>query len=213
MDEQQLFAWTCDNRRLFAETVDSLGEAHAGDPTLCSAWDVRTLTGHMLQPLLVPSWRFLLTAARVRSMARACDVHAARLSDRPLTEVTRQLRALADEQVTPMYIGAAGPFTDTCIHLRDLAQPQGLDVTVPLAHWHAVLDIIVSKRGTESFVPVKGLLEGLRWEATDTGWTHGEGSSVTGSAESLAMVMSGRAVYLDRIAGEGAVTVRDRLVA
>ncbi|WP_435198307.1 maleylpyruvate isomerase family mycothiol-dependent enzyme [Janibacter sp. GS2] len=210
MDEQ-LLTWTTDNRRLFADTVDALGETHAGDATLCETWDVRTLTGHLLQPILVPSWRFLLTAARVRSMAKACDVHARRLSDRPLGEVSAQLRELADARATPMYIGVAGPFTDTCIHLRDLADPQGLDVTVPTEHWRAALGIIVSPRGTESFVPVPGLLHGVTWQAEDTAWSYGEGRTVTGSAEALAMVMSGRPAYLDRITGPGADLVRARL--
>jgi len=176
MDDTQLFSRQAENRRLFADTVDALGEDHAGDATLCEGWDVRTLTGHLLQPMLVPSWRFLLTAARQRSMARACDVFAARLGDRPLAETTAELRRLADTPSKPWYIGPSGPFVDTCIHLRDLAEPQGLDVTVPLEHWHAALEIIVSPRGRESFVPDKGLLEGLRWETTDTDWSHGEGA-------------------------------------
>lgn len=211
MDDTELLARATANRRLFADVLDDLGEAHARDPTLCEGWDVRALAGHQLQPIRVPSWRFLVTAARQRSMARACDVHATRLGDRPLAETADELRRLAGAGSKPWYIGWAGPFTDSCIHLRDLAEPQGLDVTVPLEDWNAALEIIVSPRGTESFVPVKGLLDGVRWEATDTDWSHGEGSTVIGSAEALAMVMSGRAAYLDRISGDGAATVRERL--
>src|SRR5690606_4406885 len=166
MDDRQLAAWTVEHRRLFADTVDSLGTEHADDPTLCEGWDVRTLTGHLLQPIRVPSWRFLLTAARVRSMARACDVVAERLSDRPLAEVSAELRAKADVERKPWYIGVAGPYADSCIHLRDLAHPQGLDVTVPVERWVAVVDIVVSPRGQESFLPAKGFLDGLRWRAT-----------------------------------------------
>lgn len=213
MDDAQLIARTAANRRLFADTLDRLGEQHAGDRTLCEGWDVRTLAGHQLQPIRVPSWRFLVTAARVRSMAVACDVHAARLGDRPLAETAAEIRERADDGSKPWYIGYAGPFTDSCIHLRDLAEPQGLDVTVPLEDWHEALRIIVSPRGRESFGPVKGLLDGLAWAATDTDWSHGSGSTVTGSAEALAMVMSGRPTYLDRITGDGTATVRQRLAA
>ena len=166
----------------------------------------------------VPSWRFLLTAARHRSMARACDVHAARLGDRPLAQIAAELRHPARTGSKPWYIGWAGPFTDSCIHLRDLAEPQGLDATVPLEPWQAALGIIVSPRGRESFVPTPGLLDGLRWEATDTDWVHDPtdeggdpGPTVTGTSEALAMVMSGRPAYLDRIGGDGAATVRERL--
>lgn len=212
MDIDQLHAWTAENRRLFADTVDELGEEAAGEATLCEGWDVRTLTAHLLQPIRVPSWRFLLTAARVRSMERACDVIAARIGDRPLGEVTAELRRRAGEKATPWYIGAAGPFVDSCIHLRDLAEPHGLEVSVPLAHWRAALEIIVSKRGTEAFVPGKGLLDGLRWEATDTDWGFGDGPQVRGGTEALAMVMSGRTAYLEHLDGEGLSPLRERLL-
>ena len=82
---------------------------------------------------------------------------------------------------------------------------------MPLEHWRAALEIIVSPRGRESFVPTPGLLDGLRWEATDSDWTHGDGPAVRGTVEALAMVMSGRRAYLDRIGGDGAATVRERL--
>ena len=211
MDEEQLLTWTAAHRVLFADTVDGLGEEHAGDPTLCEGWDVRTLTGHMLQPLRVPSWRFLLTAARVRSMARACDVIAVRLSDRPLAEVAAELRARAGTRTRPWYIGAAGPYVDSCIHLRDLAEPRGLGITVPPERWAAVVDVVVSPRGQESFLPARGLLDGLAWCATDTGRVWGEGPVVEGTNEALAMVMSGRTAYLDRLGGDGAGQVRARL--
>lgn len=211
MDERLLLDWTAQHRRLFADTVDALGDAHAGDPTLCEGWDVRTLTGHQLQPVRVPSWWFLLTAARTRSMARACDVIAARLSDRPLREVSAELREKADTPARPWYIGVAGPYADSCIHLRDLAQPQGLPVTVPTERWVAVLGIIVSPRGQESFLPTTGFLDGVRWQADDADWAHGEGPTVTGSAEALAMTMSGRTACLDQLAGDGLETVRRRL--
>ena len=47
MDDAQLLARTADNRRLFADVLDSLGEGHARDATLCTDWDVRTLAGQM----------------------------------------------------------------------------------------------------------------------------------------------------------------------
>lgn len=213
MDDAQLIARTAANRHRFADALDTLGEDHARDATLCSGWDVRTLAGHQLQPVHVPSWRFLLTAARHRSMARACDVHAERLGDRPLARIATELRERAADGSRPWYIGRAGPFTDSCIHLRDLAEPHGLDVTAPLDDWRAALEIIVSPRGRESFLPITGLLDRLRWQASDVDWTHGEGSTVTGSAEALAMVMSGRPAYLDRICGDGAAVVRERLCA
>ncbi|AXH96145.1 maleylpyruvate isomerase mycothiol-dependent enzyme family protein [Ornithinimicrobium avium] len=209
--EEQLLAWTSEHRLLFADSADALGEAHAGDPTLCEGWDVRTLTGHLLQPIRVPSWRFLLTAARVRSMARACDVIAARLSDRPLAAVAGELRRRAGERSRPWYIGAAGPFADSCIHLRDLTQPRGMDVTVPVERREAVVDVVTSPRGQESFLPARGFLDGVSWAATDADRVWGEGPVVAGTTEALAMTMTGRTAYLDQLGGDGVHVVRERL--
>lgn len=210
MDLSTLHTWTAEHRLLFADTVDTLGEEHAGDPTSCEGWDVRTLTGHMLQPVLVPSWRFMLTAARTRSMARACDVIAARLADRPLTEVTAELRQRAHTPAEPWYIGAAGPYADSCIHLRDLTLPQGLDVTVAPERWESTIDIIVSPRGQASFLPATGFLDGLAWRATDRDRVWAAGPFVAGTAEALAMTMSGRTAYLDELEGDGVPEVRGR---
>ena len=101
VDDSELIARTAANRRLFADTLDHLGESRAGDATLCEGWDVRTLAGHQLQPVHVPSWRFLITATRLRSMARACDVHAARLGDRPLDAVASEIRERAADGSKP----------------------------------------------------------------------------------------------------------------
>ena len=49
-------------------------------------------------------------------------------------QIAAELRHPARTGSKPWYIGWAGPFTDSCIHLRDLAEPQGLDATVPLKH-------------------------------------------------------------------------------
>lgn len=210
-DVEAMHSWAAEHRRLFADAADELGEEGAGRPTLCEGWDVRTLAGHMLQPHRVPSWRFLLTAARTRSMARACDVIATGLADRPLAEITGELRERADDRLSPWYIGPAGPYTDSCIHLRDLARPNGLEVTVPVERWVAALDVIVSERGRATFLPSRGLLEGVRWVTEDAAWSHGRGPEVRGSAEALTMLASGRRAYLGDVDGPGVELVATRL--
>lgn len=87
MDTRDLQTWTTEHRLIFADTVDALGEDHAGDPTLCEGWDVRTLTGHMLQPILVPSWRFLLTAAAAWGEI-VTSVRTQTWGTRPVTAIT-----------------------------------------------------------------------------------------------------------------------------
>lgn len=86
-------------------------------------------------------------------------------------------------------------------------------MTVAPERWEAVVDIIVSPRGQASFLPTKDLLDDIAWRATDTGRVWGAGLLVEGTAEALAMTMSGRTAYLDQLNGDGVPLLRDRLAA
>ena len=55
-----------------------------------------------------------------------------------------------------------------------------------------------------------GLADGLRLHAEDVGWSHGAGPTVSGDAGALLLALTGRAVALDHLAGDGVVTLRSR---
>jgi len=103
-----------------------------------------------------------------------------------------------------------GPFADSCVHLRDIARPLGLDVDVPQEHWVALLDYLTSDGVAPALVPA-GRLDGLALGATDAEWARGAGEPVTGPVEALAMAMTGRAAALDDVSGPGVETLAKRL--
>ena len=110
-------------------------------------------------------------------------------------------------------MGAAGPFADTCIHLRDVAVPLGLPTSPPVQDWVRVLDFLTTPRArTAGFLP-RGRLDGLRLSASDSGWSSGSGPEVTGTSEALAMSLTGRSALLDELGGEGAATLRQRVLS
>jgi probable F420-dependent oxidoreductase len=57
----------------------------------------------------------------------------------------------------------------------------------------------------------KRLLDGLRFEATDADWSHGEGALVRGSADSLRGILSGESTDLHGLEGDGVAILRSRL--
>lgn len=57
----------------------------------------------------------------------------------------------------------------------------------------------------------KGVPDGLRLEATDQAWTHGDGPAVSGPGEALALALTGRAVALEQLTGSGVEVLRARL--
>ena len=52
---------------------------------------------------------------------------------------------------------------------------------------------------------------GVKLKATDVDWEHGEGSEVSGPAESLLMAMAGRPVALAELSGPGLDTLKQRI--
>ena len=155
--------------------------------------------------------RFLLTLVRERGSAdRAVDVVSRNLAQRTPDEIVRTLREKADTPKRVPVVGALGPFSDSCIHLRDAARPLGSDVTAPLDDWRIVLDFLVSPAARHGFVPA-GRLDGLHFRATDQNWTSGGGPEVAGPSEALALAITGRPVALADLDGEGVPMLRARL--
>jgi uncharacterized protein (TIGR03083 family) len=205
----EIQARTAANRRLLAEFFDSLDEAQLQTPSLCDAWTVREVLGHLVMPLTGRMGGFLRQVVRARgSVNRASEAVARELSRRPVSDLTALLRERADSHGKAPGVGPMGQLTDGCVHLRDCARPLGLPDDVGIDDWRMVLDWLPS--GVPGLVP-KRRLEGLRLVATDQQWSWGTGEEVTGRSEALAMAVSGRVVALDDLGGPGIDLLRQRL--
>jgi uncharacterized protein (TIGR03083 family) len=206
-----LFARTAANRRLAADLFASLTDEQWATPSLCAGWTVRDVAGHLLMPLEMSFGAFLLRLVRERgSFDRTADRVSRELARRTTTEIVTALREKADSRIAPPGLGPAGPFTDSCVHLRDAARPLGSPVSPPPADWRAVLDFLVSRPARRGFVRA-GRLTGLRLQADDQEWGHGDGELVTGPSEAMAMAMAGRPAALPDLSGPGVPTLATRL--
>jgi uncharacterized protein (TIGR03083 family) len=202
-------ARTAANRRSLADFFDSLDEHQLATRSLCDAWTVREVLGHLVMPLTGSLGGFLRHLLLARgSINRASERVAGDLSRRPLRELTSLLRDKADLHGKAPGVGPMGQMADGCIHLRDCARPLGLSDDVSLADWRMVLDWLPS--GVPGLVP-KRRLEGLRLVATDQEWSWGAGQQVTGPSEALAMAVSGRTLALKDLGGAGVDSLRPRL--
>ncbi|WP_344776926.1 maleylpyruvate isomerase family mycothiol-dependent enzyme [Nocardioides panacisoli] len=197
---------TAANRRLLADFFDGLEEDQLDARSLCDAWSVREVLGHLVMPVTVGLGGFVVQIVRARgSIDRASEALAARLAERPVAELTGLLREHADLKVPrPM-----GQLADTCLHLRDCARPLGLATDADLADWRAVLDWFTASRAS-GFVD-RRTLPGLALRATDQDWSWGDGTEVAGPSEALAMTVSGRTAALDDLTGPGVVVLRERI--
>jgi uncharacterized protein (TIGR03083 family) len=213
IDDAEIYRLTTRNRLMVADVLESLDEARWASATLCAGWTVRHLAAHFVQPMLVGFGRFFLAALRYRGdTARTVDHFTQQLARRPRAELIALLREHAEDRVNPPRVGPMGPFADTCIHLRDIARPLGLDADVPIGHWRILLDYLTSPAAAPALVP-PGRLDGLHLAATDTDWSSGAGAVVSGPIEAIAMSAAGRAAALADLHGAGLGTLADRIQA
>jgi uncharacterized protein (TIGR03083 family) len=202
-------ARTAANCRMLADFFDGLDEDQLQTRSLCDAWTVREVLGHLVMPLTGTVRGFLLQVVRARgSLNRASEAVAGELSRRPVRELTSLLRDNADLHGKAPGVGPMGQMADGCVHLRDCARPLGLRDDVSLDDWRMVLDWLPS--GVPGLVP-RRRLDGIRLVATDQEWSIGTGREVTGPSEALAMAVTGRTVALNDLRGSGVDLLRQRL--
>ena len=153
MDNDDAFRRTAANRRRAADLLAGVTPEQWSTPSLCAGWTIRELAGHLIMPIETSIPSFLLTLVGERGSAdRAVDVVSRRLAERGPDEIVRTVREKADSRTSPPGVGAMGPMSDSCIHLRDAAHPLGSDVTAPLDDWRTVLDFLVSPAARRGFV-------------------------------------------------------------
>jgi uncharacterized protein (TIGR03083 family) len=198
-----VYRLTTANRLMIADFLDGLDDAAWSAETLCNGWTVHHMAAHFVQPMLIGFGRFLLASFRYRGdTARTVDHFTRRLAQRSRAELTGLLRARAADRVDPPRVGPMGPFAETCVHLRDIARPLGLDTDVPVTHWRILLGYLTSPTAAPALAP-PGRLAGLRLVATDIDFAAGEGALVTGPAEALGMAITGRRAALADLSGPG----------
>lgn len=202
---------TAASRRRAADFFDGLDEQQLSAQSLCGAWTVRQVLGHLAMPLATSTRTFLWRIVRARgSLDRASVSIATDLSRRPVGDLTQLLRDRAGDEIDAAIVGPMGQLTDACVHLRDCARPLGLPADVALDDWRLVLDWLPTKQASRGLVP-RGRLDGLSLHASDQDWSWGAGSDVAGPSEALAMAVTGRRVALDDLQGSGVAALRERL--
>ncbi|MDT4934101.1 MAG: hypothetical protein QOK11_1993 [Pseudonocardiales bacterium] len=197
-------------RLTLADVLGTLTPAQARTPSCCGDWTVHQVAGHLLMPLATPLSRFLghLVAAR-GSFARANDRATRAFAERPLPQLAAGLRENARNPFHPPTFGHEAPLTELVVHGQDLRLPLGLPVRFPPEALVVALDMLAGRKARRAFVPA-GLHQGLRFEASDVGWSAGTGALVRGPGAALAFAMTGRTQTLDELTGDGVAVLRAR---
>ena len=196
-------------RTRLLETLEALDDDQWRLPSLCAGWSVRDLVVHLLMPYELPVPRFLLLMIRARfDFDRAADRWATTDTRSP-AQVVAALRQTEHRRFAVPGAPPEAPLSHLVIHAQDVYRPLGRPSPTDPENARIVLDELTGPRARRS-LPA-GLLDGLAFTATDTGWRHGDGLEVSGPATALLTTLAGRDAALPELTGDGVALVSERL--
>lgn len=203
------FAEIADERRRLADLLAGLTTEQLAAQSLCDQWSVHDVAAHLVVPLEVSTPKFALAMLAAGGSFDRANMRLTReQARRPIGEIIEVLRQKAESQFTPPGAGPEAPLTDLLVHGLDISWPLGL--TCDLEDERAQKSLTFLTGGSARGFVRKGILDGLRWEATDTEWGHGSGPTVGGGAEALLLALTGRTAALDLLRGNGLPTLEAR---
>ncbi len=182
-------SWVAPTYRGLADVLaDSIG-ATWDAPSLCKEWEVRHLVAHVTMPArLTPEQFGAEMAAAGGDFTVLSETVARRDALLPVADLLDQLRSPTLHAWQPPGGGAAGALSHAVIHSLDVTLALDRPAVAPTEAATAVLEQLTAAGGT-----LFGLdLTGVRLEATDTGWSWGDGRPVRADSGSLVALLSGR---------------------
>lgn len=198
-------------RAALAETLDALTPEQWAAPSLCAGWTTRDVIAHLVWPHEHSKLQMFSGFARSRFDLGEFNRRTATSDPRSGPELAAAWRGVLDSRWTPPGgYGSIAPLTDTIVHGQDVRRPLGLSAVFLPERISLVLDFLLTKKAAMGFT-AKGRVDGLAFEATDIGWSGGAGAAVRGNAEAIVLALTGRAVALAELEGDGVATLRSRL--
>jgi uncharacterized protein (TIGR03083 family) len=197
-------------RRQLIEDLDGLPVDQWSTPSLCPEWNVHQLLGHVvaLTKQTPPKFvgKFVKSGFAFNKMV-AEDV--AKESAGTPRQTLAELKNHLNDTTSP-----PGPVDswigEIVVHGADMRRPLGMSYTPPVQTTIQVADFYTS---SNLLIGSKKRIAGLRLVATDADWTHGNGPEVAGPMLSLVQAMTGRAVALGDLSGDGVDGLRSRMAS
>jgi uncharacterized protein (TIGR03083 family) len=194
-------------RAALASNLNELTDEQWRSKSLCGAWTVEQVVGHMTAAATTnpAKWiaRFAGTGFRFNTLI-AKDI-ATQTEGGP-TRTLARFRSIEDSNGHP-----PGPVDswlgETLVHAEDIRRPLGIrhayevDAATRLAEFYT---------GSNLLIGAKRRIGGLTLRATDANWSTGSGPEVIGPVMAIVMAMTGRTMALDDLTGDGVDVLRTR---
>lgn len=208
MDRDQVWQTIDQERAGLADLLADLDPREWEVPSLCAGWRVRDVVAHLTQAHLgvLPA---VVELVRARGdMDRMIHDAAVRQARLPTDELTRRLRAMVGSRRKVIGLTEMEPLIDVLLHGQDIAVPLGRRRPVPTEAAAAAATRVWT---TGQPWHARRRLSGLRFTATDTAWSVGDGAEVRGPIAALLMAVTLRPAGLAALSGEGLAELRRRL--
>lgn len=200
-----------DERADFRDMVRGLAPDEWDRPTLCDAWSVRDVVGHVLANDEIGMFAYMrgLVAAGLSPRRYAERVRAS-WAQRPHEEIVAFAADLTAPQRMARSMQNWAPLvllTETFVHQQDVRRAIGWGREVDEERMVALLHAMVA---TGAGVQARRKAAGLRVRATDADFAQGDGPEVAGPSEVLVMTLAGRIVAPGELHGDGARVLLER---
>jgi hypothetical protein len=130
------------------------------------------------------------------------------LRKRPVQDLVATLREKAAASAPLPGFPEALTVADVAIHTQDVRRPLGLPGALDDQVLRTALDFLATHKQAKQLVDPPSL-EGLKLNATDTGWHHGDGAEVAGTGEAIMMALA-HGPILDELTGDGVAEFASR---
>lgn len=206
------WTWVAAERHGIADLFEGLDAEQLASPSLCDGWTLQHLLGHLTMQLTYspPAFASALLRTRFR-FPKAIALITTERAALPTAELVATLRDQADKHWNPPGLGVSAPLTDLLVHGVDARYPLGIAHTADPGAVRHSLDFVQTRRAALGTFTRKGLADGLRLDAPDIGWTHGEGPTVSGPGVLLLAAVCNRPAVVDELSGDGVAVLRARL--
>ncbi|MGZ8766620.1 MAG: maleylpyruvate isomerase family mycothiol-dependent enzyme [Acidimicrobiia bacterium] len=192
-------------RRLLADDLVLLEPNQWGQSTWCDKWNVQELVGHLVAAASITAPHFLVGFIKTGfSFDRFVDKDLRQFANGDPREVLQRFRGIITstrKPPGPSYVALG----EIMVHGEDIRRPLGQTCEHPAEHLTTLAEMY---KKTGAPLHGKRRTAGLRFVATDTEWSSGDGPEVRGPTMSLILAMVGRRGALDDLEGPGVDTLR-----
>lgn len=210
MDRDRVWQTIDAERASLADLLDTLGPQEWEAPSLCAGWRVRDVAAHLTQAHMRPAGAVVALVRARGDMDRMIHDAAVRQARLPVDELPRRLRAMVGSRRKVLGLTELEPLIDVLLHGQDIAVPLGRSRPLPV---EAAAAAATRVWATGQPWHARKRMAGLRFTATDTDWSVGEGLEVRGPVAALLMALTRRPAGLGGLTGEGLEELQRRLAA